>query len=119
MIGPDLSEISDSDLAKLSAAMNVLAATGNKIGGDLFHLVEQQVCYRDGETPRRYEITHVEDHTDLDLANMICTLAVIIQAGRDSGLDDDHPLQQFFLWASTILLNEAERRGMMAGARLQ
>jgi hypothetical protein len=99
-------EITDEDLGALMEGFRALGQTGNRIGLDLFCIIEREML-------KRHQGALVKDYSDEDLAAAVVMLTRCVDTSRAAGIPDDHPAVQFCLLAITSLSAEVEGRGLV------
>jgi hypothetical protein len=99
-------QISDDDLAVLLEGFRTLAQAGNRVGRDLFCIVEREAL-------RRHKEPMVAEYSDADLAGALAMLTAGVDASRAAGVPDSHPAVEFLLMAITSLAGEVKDRGLI------
>ncbi|MBM2804490.1 MAG: hypothetical protein HW419_2383 [Deltaproteobacteria bacterium] len=103
----DLEQISDNDLAGLLQLFHALAAGGkNRVAHDLYIIIER-------EGTRRHQSTPIAEYEDNQVVEAVNALTSFVDDMRAKGATDDHPGLHFILESVTVLIGEAERRGLV------
>jgi hypothetical protein len=98
----DLSNV--DDLGVLLEAFRALGQQGNRVGLDLFCMVEREAL-------ARHQTTEIASYSDSDLAGALAMLTLAVDGLRESGFQDDYPAVQWMLCVITVLCGEMESRG--------
>ncbi len=103
----DLTEISDNDLSGLLQLFHALAAGGkNRAAHDLYIIIER-------EGARRHKSTPIADYQDNELVEIVQALTSFVDDMRAKGASDNQPGLYFVSESLTVLIEEAERRGLI------
>jgi hypothetical protein len=99
--------MTSDDLAALLEGLRALALTKNRIALDLYCVIEKEML-------ARHQTMEISDYSDNELSEVTATLACAVDASRAAGVSDDYPASKFLLLNLNALLDELERRGMVA-----